>query len=377
MDEKKVAILGGGHGGQTMAADLRLKGFRVTLCDLPQFANSQVFQNTMKGRKIEVSGVIQGVANIDTVTTNIGDALKDARVVFVIARSNADELFAKACAPWVEDGQTIVLGAGNCGSLVFANTFKEKKVKKDVLLAESASLPFGCRIRSPMTGEGTTKARVLFRTRKFVVGAFPAKRTDEVIARLKRLYPETTPARNIIEAGLSNPNPIVHCTPTILNIGRIERVDSERLGDFALFHEGFSESVIRAVIEVRKERENILAKFGWQSGFKTPTSTSNFLYNLFKNCIPKEGVEEAWKTKGPMGPISEARYITEDIPYGLVTYSSFGKMIGVETPTIDAVIQLSSVMNQKNYMHEGRTITRLGIGGMSIKKLNQFLYEGY
>jgi hypothetical protein len=49
----------------------------------------------------------------------------------------------------------------------------------------------------------------------------------------------------------------------------------------------------------------------------------------------------------------------------------------VETPTIDAVIQLSSVMNQKNYMQEGRTITRLGIGGMSIKKLNQFLYEGY
>jgi opine dehydrogenase len=98
---------------------------------------------------------------------------------------------------------------------------------------------------------------------------------------------------------------------------------------------------------------------------------------VFKNCIPKEGVEEAWKTKGPMGPISEARYITEDIPYGLVTYSSFGKMIGVETPTIDAVIQLSSVMNQKNYMQEGRTITRLRIGEMSIKKLNQFLYEGY
>ena len=57
---------------------------------------------------------------------------------------------------------------------------------------------------------------------------------------------------NVLEAGISNPNPLVHCAPTLLNIGRIERVD-----DFALFHEGFSDSVIKVVIAVGKEREKI------------------------------------------------------------------------------------------------------------------------
>jgi opine dehydrogenase len=376
MDENKVAVLGGGNGAQTMAADLTLKGFQVVLCELPQFAGHEWFQKTMETRKIELTGSIQGLAKINLVTTNIKEALKHASVIFVIARSNADALFAEACIPYLEEGQIIVLGAGNCGSIVFANMFKDTGIRKNVVLVESVSLPYGCRIQSLTHPSEATHVRVLFNTIEFPVGVFPAKRKGEVLEKLKRFFPQTTVTENIIIAGLSNPNPMVHCAPTVVNVGRIERVETEKLGNFALYQEGFSESVIRVVITVMKERENIFKGLGWKPLRPTPDTTENFLRNQFSGCTPKEGVEEAWRSKGPMGPINDARYITEDVPYGLVTYSSFGKMVGVETPTIDAVIQLASVMTRANYMTEGRTVQKLRISALNLKQLNDYLYEG-
>ena len=34
---KKIAVLGGGNGAHTMAADLTQKGYEVTMCEAPEF----------------------------------------------------------------------------------------------------------------------------------------------------------------------------------------------------------------------------------------------------------------------------------------------------------------------------------------------------
>lgn len=374
MNEKEVAVLGGGAGGHAVAADLTLKGFKVNLFELPQFVSG--IKPTMETGEIELTGCAAGIAKINMVTTDIEKAIKGVRTIFVVAQSRADVLFAEACTPYVEDGQIIVLCAGNCGSLTFANTFKNKKVRKDVVLAESASLPYGCRLRDPLRPGGPPHVRMLFFAPRFNVGVFPAKRTKETVKYLIKFYPgpvpETIGRTNVLEAGMSNPNPLVHCAPTLLNIGRIESVK-----DFALFNDGSSDSVIKVVIAEGKERERIFDVMGWKPLVRIADTPEEYMRTRFPGCVPREGVEEACRLKGPMGPISEDRYVTEDVPYGLVTYSSLGKMIGLETPTIDAVIQLFSVMNQVDYMSEGRTVEKLGISGLNIRELNNFLYEGF
>jgi len=40
MTPKKIAILGGGNGAHTMAAEFTLKGHTVNLYEMPQFKNN-------------------------------------------------------------------------------------------------------------------------------------------------------------------------------------------------------------------------------------------------------------------------------------------------------------------------------------------------
>jgi opine dehydrogenase len=59
------------------------------------------------------------------------------------------------------------------------------------------------------------------------------------------------------------------------------------------------------------------------------------------------------------------RYITEDVPYGLVGWASMGRQWSVPTPTIDALIQLASVIERVDYRQHGVTAKSMGIEGLT------------
>jgi opine dehydrogenase len=73
---------------------------------------------------------------------------------------------------------------------------------------------------------------------------------------------------------------------------------------------------------------------------------------------------------------TKQRFISEDIPYGMVTIALLADMVGVETPFMDAVINISCVINESDYWKEGRTLEKLGIAGLSLYELRKFLDEG-
>jgi opine dehydrogenase len=57
------------------------------------------------------------------------------------------------------------------------------------------------------------------------------------------------------------------------------------------------------------------------------------------------------------------RLLTEDIPYGLVPMASFGRLVGVPTPLMNAIITLASVINKEEYRQTGRSLESLGLSG--------------
>ena len=71
------------------------------------------------------------------------------------------------------------------------------------------------------------------------------------------------------------------------------------------------------------------------------------------------------------------RYIKEDVGYGLVPMAEIGRLIGAETPVIDALITLASVISRTDYRKDGFTLERMGLAGIPAENLPTVLHDGF
>jgi opine dehydrogenase len=57
----------------------------------------------------------------------------------------------------------------------------------------------------------------------------------------------------------------------------------------------------------------------------------------------------------------DTRYLSEDVPFGLATWSALGRLWGVKTPSIDATLTIASVMLERDCFADGLSAEDLGI----------------
>ncbi len=376
MEKDLIAVLGGGNGGHAVAANLSLAGFKVNFFELPQFAES--FEKVLRTKEIQIQGIsVDGAAKLNLATTDIQQAIKDAEVIFVITPAFGHKAMAEVCAPFVQDGQIIVLMPGSGGSLEFVNIFKQKKVKKEVTFAESCTLPYGARLKGP------GHVSVLINTVILPTGVFPSKKTGEVIPKLKQFYPMIIPAKDVLEAAINNPNPIVHPVATLLSATRIEHSK----GEFYLYAEGMTPSVARTYESLNQERLSICKALGYKlhhwdnlefKDYNLGETEEECRYRILNTSMDaafgKDGIYAGIKMKGPEH--LKDRFVTEDVPYGMILLSTLGDLLGIPTPTHNAVIQLASVINRTDYWKTGRGMKQLGLSSLDKKGLKKFLLEG-
>jgi opine dehydrogenase len=376
MERDLVAVLGGGNGGHAVAADLSLAGLKVNFFELPHFAGP--FEKVLRTREVRLEGVSRdGMAKLNLATTDVEQAVKGAEILFVITPAFGHKVMAEAVAPHVQDGQIIVLMPGSGGSLEFAKIFKEKKVRKEIIFAESCTLPYGTRLKGPGHVAVFINAVIL------PTGVFPSKRTSDVISRLKHLYPIIVPARDVLEAAINNPNPIVHPAATILSATRIEH----SRGEFFLYVEGMTPAVARTFESLNQERLTICRALGYKLHHWDNLEFKNYhlgeteeecrhriLNTSMDAAFGKDGIYAGMKMKGPEN--LKERYITEDVPYGMVLVATLGALLKISTPTHNSVIQLASIINRTDYWKTGRGMKELGLSKLDKRGLKKYLREG-
>jgi opine dehydrogenase len=376
MEKNLIAVLGGGNGGHAVAANLALSGFKVNFFELPKFTGS--FEKVLRTREIRIEGVsIDGVAKLNLATIDIQQAIKDAEVIFVVTPAFGHKAMAEVCAPFVQGGQIIALMPGSGGTLEFANIFKEKKVKREVAFAESCTLPYRARLK------GSGHISVLINAIILPTGVFPAKRTSDVILKLKQFYPIIMPAKDALEAAVNNPNPIVHPVAALLSATRIEH----SRGEFYLYAEGMTPAVARTLESLNEERLSICKALGYKlyhwnnlefKNYNLGQTEDECRYRILNTSMDatfgKDGIYAGIKMKGPEH--LKDRFISEEVPYGMVLLSTLGNLLRIPTPTHDAVIHLTSVINRTNYWKTGRGVKELGLSKLNKQSLKKFLYDG-
>jgi opine dehydrogenase len=362
---RKVAVLGGGSGAHAMAADLTLKGLEVNMCEAPEFREG--FSTTLERQEIcliDAWGKERAV-KLGMVTTDFEQAIKGVDYIMMVIPAMGHKRFFSSTIPYVKDGQTIVMWSGNYSALLLANMMRAKGIKRNVTLAEGHTLPWGCRLEAP------SRVRIFVDAWKLLLAAFPAKNTGRVINDLKHIYP-VVPGENVIATSLNNLNPIVHPVGAILNAGWIDTLGK----DFHFYKHATTLSIARAIKAVHEE----VVKVGEAIGVNLLEYPEESFWA--KSTIMSVYFKAPFNKEGTVGDITEpssmkSRFITEDVPYGLVPMAQLAHKFNVDIPIIDATIRLASVINQTDYYEKGRSLDELGIADLSKEELAEILQEGF
>jgi len=371
MLNRPIAVLGGGNAGYAIAADLALGGYEVNFYEHPQFKSH--FEAVLESKSIEAIDDIRdrcGLAKLHKVTTDMKVAIGDAKLILMAIPSFGQELFFDAMIPHLKDGQVVVLMTGNFGSLRLWRVLKEKGIGHKITMYETNTMPYGTRLGGPTTVHIHRGFGPWLGTQSLGEGlhfhglicALPAKDTGVALEGFQELYPLFYPTENVLTVALNNGNFVMHPVTSLLNAGRIEYSK----GDFRLHREGHTPSVLRAEMGVRNEMAVLTKALGGKDII--PETKMEALFN-FNQKIPIEQVS--------IGPRTlKDRYITEDIPYGLVPMSQLGRKLGIATPLINAFIEIASVMNEEDYRKTGRTLEAIGLGKLNKEQIIQFVQEG-
>ncbi|MCR1898599.1 NAD/NADP octopine/nopaline dehydrogenase family protein [Irregularibacter muris] len=360
---RKIAILGAGNGGYATAAHQALNGHQVNLWS----RSDKNLKPILEKKGITIHGEAgEGFARLNYVSTDIGQVIKGVEVIFIVLPSFAVESVVEKCIPYLEDGQIMVLNLASTGTALRINEILKKyHVNKKIYITEFSSLTYGCRINKP--GEVT----VQLLAKNIKCANFPSKDNEKIYPILKEFYPDLVLAENVLETSLNNGNPVTHPAPSLLNAGRIEYSD----GEFYLYTEGITPSVVKVIEAVDGERIQICRQFGFEEipvekrlariGY---TDKAESLYKQYS----KSDVFSQMKGPGSL----QNRYITEDIPYGLVVWASLAKTIGAQTHNMDSIITLASSLLNRDLWYEGWTIDKLGLEGMNFEEIQQYLFTG-
>jgi opine dehydrogenase len=351
MIDSRITVIGSGHAGAAAAADLTLAGHDVILYEMPQFKEN--IDPIIQCGGIELFGAGRmGFAKIHRVTTDMAEAVKGAPIIMVAMVGLAYKTIANLAAPYLEDGQIVILSSGEFGSLEFKRIIKEKRPNLDIVLAETTSAPYGSRRGPP----GKAEVTIFGHQYNLGLAALPAKHTKRVIKEIEEFYPDVFFAGlNVIEVGLSNIS-ILLPGPVLLMTGRIE------LPGDNLFYSKFTPSILKIVKGIIQERNGILRVLGLRELYS---------FDNFTKMLADPGIRQL---SGPSD--MRHRFVTESCLMGLVALSSLSDLVGVPTPICKSIITLISEIIGIDCFKEGRNLDCLGISGLNISELGIYLNEG-
>ncbi|MBN2899680.1 MAG: NAD/NADP octopine/nopaline dehydrogenase family protein [Clostridia bacterium] len=360
----KITIIGIGHGGFAVAADMTLAGHEVTFYVAERYKNR--VERLFEEKTIHLSGVGRtGTAHLVSVTSSPEEAFANDIIIPVVP-AYAQERFANEIAAYLRPGHKLLLVPGSTGgALVTARVLKEHQKLDGVVISEMHTLPYACR----KTGECSVE--ILLECGILYFAAFPAKYNQEMFEIAKSLYPATELVSDVLETAINNGNPISHPVPMVLNAGRVE---DESVQNY--HYRGITPSVARVIETLEEERKEIVEVLGYD--YISSTKRLELTHYAPKRDTLYEAYRDSKVFHALMGPNSlENRYLTEDTPYSLRAIVAIGKFLGVKTPNMEAIITIGSALMGADYMTNGRTMKTMGLVNIERDEIKDFLYNGY
>ena len=342
----KILIIGTGNVATAMAADLTIKGNQVVILKTTNSMGMEHFQAIKENGIVFKDGDKAKQVKLQAVVCNYEEAFNsEPELIIVAVQTNYHEEVVRKMSKFLRKNHIVMFTPG-----YLSTAYILKYCKNEIpTVVEAESSVIDCRITKP--GE----VIVLFKNVRNPIGVFPKVKSKEILAKLNVLKYNYILTDSVVEAALHNPNLIVHTVGAIMSIPRIEYSN----GEYWMYKEVFTPSVWNLVEDLDNEKMNIMGKLGIKKIEYVEACKIRNSEDLSSNA--KEVFFEYANNSSPKGPnVSNSRYITEDVPQGLVLLESLGKILSVSTPVCTALIEIAGSCLKENFRLEGRTIETFG-----------------
>jgi len=367
MAVRSIAVLGAGNGGCAAAADLGSRGFEVRLYNRSRARLEPMIERGGLDRR---GAAGEGFVELSLITDDLASAIQGADLIMLTVPISALPVYAEQLGAALPPDPVVFLDPGHMGGGLFlAHEIHRLTGRTDVRTCEVSTLTYACRM------DGPAAVNIMQRMRRLPFASFPGRHQAELFELVREVYPDIREARDVFETGFMDINAVEHPPQIICNAGWLEHTK----GDYLFYYEGTTPGVGRVIDAADEERLAIAAAAGVATrpfveifrdmGYTTEEAAAQgSAHAALQDSAPNRAI------KGP--PSLDHRYLHEDVGWGLVPWAELGRSLGVETPLIDALITVGSVLGGRDYRREGLTLERLGLAGKRIDELPGYLWEG-
>ena len=348
----RVAVLGTGGIGLAMAALLCRHGHDPAIWS-PSGKGTRAFA---EGEPLVASGAMTGSFR-PRVAVTCAQAMDGAEAVIIAVPAYGHRSVMDAAAPYVQVSQTLIVSSQYSLSAMYLRELLDRRGIAVPIVAWGTTVVMGRRVSQAEVAVLTVRAAV-------DVATVPDTRAEAGLETCRGLFGDRFhPRANLIAIQLSNVNPQAHLANALCNLTRMEK------GETWDNYGGLTTSVSRLVESLDLERLTIAQAFG----VKVRTMQEHMSLSFDLPPMPlAEAAREVVLRGGSPGPSTlKARWILEDLPFGIVPLIALADSAGVEVPLHRAGLTLFSALLGRDLASENDLLPHLPIAKSTPDQLTQ------
>jgi hypothetical protein len=360
MDVEKITVCGGGNGAQTLVP--------IAACNLDcavdvyaPFADEaeRLRAGITAHGGLETHGAVRAQARPRRVAADPAAVIPGSDVVMLVLPAFAHEPTLRQIVPFLREGAWVGAMPARGGFDYCAARVLGEHNRQDVRLFGLQTLPWACRVQ-----EYGRVIHVLGTKQVVDAASRPAAEIGDIAAVLERMLDlPIGRAANLLALTLANTGQIIH--PGIM-YSLFAGWDGVPLREAPLFYQGLSPEGAGILADLSGEVQAIRARLAPALDLSAVRPLLGWLLQSYGDAIiDPSALHSAFVTNrayaGLRAPVREvalgqyvpdfrARYLAEDVPFGLAVSRAIASLLEVETPAVDRVIAWAGARLGKDYL---------------------------
>lgn len=352
----RVAVLGAGGIGCGAAALLCERGHEAVLWS-PSGRGTAAFAG---GLPLQAEGNLTGRYQ-PIIAPDCAAALRDADAVMLAVPGYGHRAVLDALAAHLQPGQPVIISSHMSFSALYLKRLLDGRGVRLPIAAWGTTVTTGRRLAGPAVRVSNIRDKV-------DIAALPVPETDAMVALCSGLFGNRfVPREDLIAVSLSNVNPQNHLGMALCNFTRIEK--AETWANWS----GLTPAVGRLIEALDVERLAVASAYG--ASVRSVRDHFHLSFGVPRGPVGDAGAILAARDATP-GPASlDTRYITEDVPFGLVPSTVLAHIAGVPMPLHEAGVAMFSALYSKDFRAENNLLPTLALEGQSIAGLRKLVRD--